>query len=416
MSGMDDIAAKLRVGRADLEGDAAAETRAHAIVEALQFRRRPVGGDHHLAGAVDERVEHVAEFLLHGLALQELHVVDEQQVDIAQRLLEGDRRLALQRRDKAEHEVLGREIEHLPAGLGEARSARGRLQDVRLAAADAGMDVERIELGRLAGFRLNHRLGGGKGDAIGGPLAEGLEGIARLDRRAGEDVVGGRGTPRLGGGGRRRQARRRGGHDRHGLDLGRHLRRLRLGDGLGPGGGAHENLDARHARLFRLPQGQQTVLVVRHDPRLEEARRQRQIDGAGVGLLEGRPAEPAAEDILAELGTEPLLHTRPLVGIRQHCSHASALPSRADRFRLAQCSRHRRLAGSARHRIRRFTPPTHACTHGNPSAFQLPGVARCRLASSAPSKPCSMLYACRWPAAVATIAALRLRAPERHRK
>ena len=89
---MNDIAAQSRVRRADLEGDATAQPRAHTVVEALQLGRRPVGGDHHLTSAVDEHVEHVAEFLLNGLALQELHVVDEQQVDIAQRLLEGDRR------------------------------------------------------------------------------------------------------------------------------------------------------------------------------------------------------------------------------------------------------------------------------------------------------------------------------------
>ena len=58
--------------------------------------------------------------------------------------------LALERRHEAEHEVLGREIEHFPARLGDARRPRGRLQDMGLAAADTGMDVERIEHHRVA--------------------------------------------------------------------------------------------------------------------------------------------------------------------------------------------------------------------------------------------------------------------------
>ena len=62
---LQDAPAQLEIGGADLEGDAALQPRAHPLIDRFQFRRRPVGGDHDLALAVDERIEHVAEFLLH---------------------------------------------------------------------------------------------------------------------------------------------------------------------------------------------------------------------------------------------------------------------------------------------------------------------------------------------------------------
>ena len=51
---------------------------------------RAVGGEHDLAAGVIQRVEGVEELLLGaGLALQELDVVDEQHVDVAEARLEG---------------------------------------------------------------------------------------------------------------------------------------------------------------------------------------------------------------------------------------------------------------------------------------------------------------------------------------
>ena len=66
---------------AHLDDEAAGEARAHALVEGLEVGRRPVGGDHDLPAGVDQGVERVAELRLDRLALQELQVVDEQQVD-----------------------------------------------------------------------------------------------------------------------------------------------------------------------------------------------------------------------------------------------------------------------------------------------------------------------------------------------
>ena len=139
----------------------------------------------------------MAELGLGRLALQELQVVDHQHVDAAQRLLEGERGLGAQRRDEAVHELLGGEIEHLALGAVVAGPGDG-LQQVRLAEADAGVDVERIEHHRLAAARHRHLLGGGVRQRVGAADHEGVEGQPQIERRAAERVVAG-GHRRVGG-------------------------------------------------------------------------------------------------------------------------------------------------------------------------------------------------------------------------
>ena len=241
----------------------------------------------------------------------------EQEVDVAERLLELDRRLVADRRDHAEHEVLGGEVDDLPRRIGAPRGARDGMEEMRLAAADPGMDVERIEA--VERGALGDRLGGGEGHAVGHAVAEALERVARVDRRAAEMSVGLGAPPGLG---RRRGNRRARGRGRDiGGDLGLRLR------GLGPHRAAHDDLDLEGARPLLGPQREQAVIVVRADPRLEEPRRHRQVDGALVGGLELRPAEPAAEDVLSNLGPKPLFHALPRTGIRPIRHEAALLSS-----------------------------------------------------------------------------------------
>ena len=77
-----DFVAELVLHGPDLGDEAAAKPRAHAHVELVELGRRAISGDHHLPPAVDQRVQRVAELLLDGRALQELHVVDQQDVDL----------------------------------------------------------------------------------------------------------------------------------------------------------------------------------------------------------------------------------------------------------------------------------------------------------------------------------------------
>ena len=138
------------IGRGDADHDAALQPRADALVDAFEFRRRPVGRDDHLLAAVEQRVQHVAEFLLHRLAGQELHVVDQQDVDGAEPLLEIERRAVAKRGDELDGEALDGQIERTLAAAGRAaRLVRDGLQEMRLAEAHAGMEIERIVGGRL---------------------------------------------------------------------------------------------------------------------------------------------------------------------------------------------------------------------------------------------------------------------------
>ena len=87
----------LEVGQLDVDHEAAHQARAHALVDRVELGRRHVGRHDHLAARVDERVEGVAELLLHGLALQELEIIDQQHVDGLELVLEGERVALAQR-------------------------------------------------------------------------------------------------------------------------------------------------------------------------------------------------------------------------------------------------------------------------------------------------------------------------------
>ena len=84
------------VERAHFDAETAGEARTDALVEALEIRRRTICRDDDLPARIDQCIERVAELLLDRLALQELHVVDDEKIDRAQFLLEGDRRLRLE--------------------------------------------------------------------------------------------------------------------------------------------------------------------------------------------------------------------------------------------------------------------------------------------------------------------------------
>ena len=99
------------VRRRHFERDAAIEARAHARLQRFQLRRRPVGGHHHLLGAVEQHVDQMAELVLDRLALQELHVVDDQKVDVAQLLLQRQRIVVADGGGEAPHEIFRRQVD-----------------------------------------------------------------------------------------------------------------------------------------------------------------------------------------------------------------------------------------------------------------------------------------------------------------
>ena len=147
---------------------------------------------------------------------------------------------------------------------------------------------------------------------VGAADHEGLEGQARIERRAAERIVRGRDRSRQRARNRRRRPCRpaisRVGSGR--LDwLG--LRRRRADDR-----GAHRQFDAPHGRLLGLPASQHALEVVRLDPALEEARRHRQPHHVVIDRFQVHAREPAREDVVADFGAEPLLNPRPALLIR----------------------------------------------------------------------------------------------------
>jgi hypothetical protein len=170
-------------------------------------------------------------------------------------------------RNEAVHEFLGGEIQNLALAHG-VPGPGDRLQQVRLAEPDAGMDVKRIEHHRVAALGGGHLLGGGLGERVGAADHEGLEGQPGVERRAAERLmprrIADRQRPAVAGD--VEAATVAGSH----LGLG-----LGLDDGRAQYRRPHDQLDAADFRLLRLPACQHPFGIVRLDPALEETRRHR---------------------------------------------------------------------------------------------------------------------------------------------
>ena len=101
----------------------------------------------------------MTELDLRLFALQELQVVDDEQIDPAQRFLERERGLGLERGHEAVHEFFGGEIKRL--ALAPVACARDGLQQMGFPQAHAGVNVERIEHHGVAAPRPCDLLCGG---------------------------------------------------------------------------------------------------------------------------------------------------------------------------------------------------------------------------------------------------------------
>ena len=181
---LQNLQAQLLIERADLGDEATLQARAHALVEPFDVVGRARRSDDHLPPAVEQRVDDVVELLLGALTVHELQVVDQQHVDAAELLLEGQRVLAAQRFDELIAEALGREIEHLRVGRPALHLPGDGVQQMRLAEADRGVDVERIEAGSFAERRFGDLRCTGVRHAVRRADDEAVERVARIERRA----------------------------------------------------------------------------------------------------------------------------------------------------------------------------------------------------------------------------------------
>src|SRR5690606_5352196 len=125
----EDRDAGLEVRRLDVRDEAPLEPGPQAVLEAVELLRRDVRGDDDLLVRVVQGVERV-EVLLHRLflALQELDVVDEEDVDLAVAALERASTTFTDRVDEVVRELFGVDVPHAHAGVEALRVVTDRVE------------------------------------------------------------------------------------------------------------------------------------------------------------------------------------------------------------------------------------------------------------------------------------------------
>ena len=134
---------------------------------------------------------------------------------------------------------------------------------------------------------------------IGAADHEAVEGQPRIERRAAERLVHEAPPARIG-----RWSP---------VDVAGRSRVARLGSAFGltrvvaQHRRAHDELDAPHRRLFRLPAGEHAFGIMRLNPTLEEAGRHGQADGAVFHPFQVHAGKPTRENVVADFGAQALL-------------------------------------------------------------------------------------------------------------
>ncbi len=190
------------VRRLDVGDQSGREALAQAILERLQIVRRPVGGEHYLPAAVVQGVERVEELLLGlRLALEELDVVDEQDVDVAKAELERVDAAAGEGGEELVGEGLaGRAADRQAVVVGDQEVGDGAEQ---VGLADAGRPADEQRVVCLRG-QLGDGQRGGVRELVAvadDELVEGELGIAESPRRRAVGALA-PGVPSSGGYGR----------------------------------------------------------------------------------------------------------------------------------------------------------------------------------------------------------------------
>ena len=171
----------LDVGRLDVGDEPPLEAVPQPLLQLGDVLRHLVGRQDDLLALLVEDVERVEKLLLRPLAAgEELHVVQNEDVDLPEPVLERLHPIAPQRRDELVHERVGRQVRHPPGWILVEERMGDRAHQVRLSEPDAAVDEQRIVVvTRLGGDRASRRLG----ELVRGPDHERLEGVARAERR-----------------------------------------------------------------------------------------------------------------------------------------------------------------------------------------------------------------------------------------
>ena len=141
----DDRDAGLEIGRLDVREQAPLKAGLHAVLERVDLLGRTVRGEHDLLFRLVQRVEGMEKLLLRALlARDELHVVQQQQVDHAVFVAEGLHVALLNGGDQLVGEVLALDVDDAELGVRAPQHVRDRVHQVGLAQAGVAVDEQRV--------------------------------------------------------------------------------------------------------------------------------------------------------------------------------------------------------------------------------------------------------------------------------
>ena len=131
--------------RLDRNRQAPAEARDQPVFHSGDLLRIGVAGDDHLLVRIDQRIEGVEEFLLRAvLSAEELNIVDQQQIQRVVVLLEAVERLVLIGAHDIGHILFRVDVAHVRMRIVFMHQVADRLDQMRLAQADAAVDEQRV--------------------------------------------------------------------------------------------------------------------------------------------------------------------------------------------------------------------------------------------------------------------------------
>src|ERR1041384_520090 len=135
----------LELGRLDRHGQSPAEARDQPLLHAGDFLRVGIAGDDDLLVRLDQGIESVEElFLRTALVGKELDVVDQEQVERVVVALELVERLLLVSAYHVRNVLLGVDVADACLGTAVGDLVADRLDQMRLAEADAAVDEQRV--------------------------------------------------------------------------------------------------------------------------------------------------------------------------------------------------------------------------------------------------------------------------------
>ena len=250
----------------------------------------------------------MAELVRNDFSVEELHIVHDEKIDRPKLLLEGKRRLRLQRGSEAIHEFLCCQVQNISAA--RCDGLRDRLHEMRFAETDIRVDIKRIVFDMVAHFRRGDARGGLVRHRIGRADEKCVECHALIERRSDEALAFADFFSLVGA---------LGGCKRSGAATIRCLGKGKLCHAivvvLGSCGSSHRRADSNDDFDEFGPVSRNRILDVLVEvalyPALQEGRGNGQIDDARMHGVEFDSTKPRVELRVAEFGAQSLADAFP---------------------------------------------------------------------------------------------------------